>query len=425
MTGHFTPLFVLISALAAASAIQTRCPWDPVIPSLRSSGSCGIPIDDDTDGLARENQNAPWTHRPYCVVPLSTGPIEKFCVYSSSAFNHGSGVSVITTPQAAASIAGAIQDPLPAWRFRRHLSHQGHLATETYDLPYTVMPIPGKGLGVVATKHIKQFEVIMTSFPAMIADNAFFPSEGDESPVEYPRLFQKALDQLPDKERFLALTRSKGDDFDPVEDLIRTNAFGVTVNGRNAKGVYPEIARLNHACDPNAYSKFTSRDLAMSAVATRDIMPGEEITISYIPLGMPTSHRHRALGNWGFNCTCALCSAPDEAREASDRRREQLIELYYAMQEESTDYDSLIKLTREFIELAQVERLIAKVGEYYRVFMRIYYEIGDPESAKKYGQAALKFAEIFSDPEGVFCTGLRQDLAVLERVLSDRQSGAG
>jgi hypothetical protein len=30
----------------------------------------------------------------------------------------------------------------------------------------------------------------------------------------------------------------------------------------------------------SAYSKFTKKDLAMSAVATRDIEPGEEITVS-------------------------------------------------------------------------------------------------------------------------------------------------
>lgn len=37
----------------------------------------------------------------------------------------------------------------------------------------------------------------------------------------------------------------------------------------------------------SAYSKFTKKDLAMSAIATRDIEPGEEITVSctgsYIP----------------------------------------------------------------------------------------------------------------------------------------------
>ena len=136
---------------------------------------------------------------------------------------------------------------------------------------------------------------------------------------------------------------------------------------------------------------------------------------------MPTSHRTKTLGNWGFNCTCELCSSPPEARKASDQRRERLVEVYYGMQDDSTDYDTLVTLTREFIQLAQVERLLPKVGEYYQAFMRIYYGFGDVESARRYGEAALKFAEIFSDPDGGFCIGLRRDLRQLDKMLPDKQ----
>lgn len=137
--------------------------------------------------------------------------------------------------------------------------------------------------------------------------------------------------------------------------------------------------------------------------------------VADIPLGMPTIHRKRALSNWGFNCTCELCSAPSEARAASDHRRERLVEIYYAMQDESTDYNMLVELTHEFIKLAQVERLLARVGEYYQSFMRIYYSFGDYETARKYGRTSLMFAEIFSDPEGGFCAGVRRDLGQIDK----------
>jgi hypothetical protein len=97
------------------------------------------------------------------------------------------------------------------------------------------------------------------------------------------------------------------------------------------------------------------------------------------------------------------------------------MEVYYAMQDESTSYNTLVELTREFIKLAQVERLVAKVGQHYQAFMRIYYGFGDAETARKYGQASLKFAEIFSDPEGGFCAGLRRDLEQIERELSEKR----
>jgi hypothetical protein len=58
-------------------------------------------------------------------------------------------------------------------------------------------------------------------------------------------------------------------------------------------------------------------------------------------------------------------------------------------------YNGLVELTREFIKLVQIERLVAKLGEYYQDIMRIYYGFGYAETARKYGQASLKFAEIF------------------------------
>jgi hypothetical protein len=87
------------------------------------------------------------------------------------------------------------------------------------------------------------------------------------------------------------------------------------------------------------------------------------------------------------------------------------------MQHETTSYNTLVKLTQELVDLAQVEGLLAKVGEYYQAFMRIYYGAGDAETARKYGRASLKLAEIFSDPEGLLCTGLRGDLEQLDRLI--------
>jgi hypothetical protein len=82
----------------------------------------------------------------------------------------------------------------------------------------------------------------MTSFPAMVADNIFLPRKNEKRPVKSQHLLQKALKQLADKERFLGLAKSKGEVVDVIEDLIRTNSFGIMVDDRDMKGVYPEIA---------------------------------------------------------------------------------------------------------------------------------------------------------------------------------------
>jgi hypothetical protein len=187
-------------------------------------------------------RDVPWTQPPYCDIARSTGSPEKFCVYSSSAYNNDRGISLLVKPETAASVAEAIRDPLPAWNSHRHLIAQGRLQTEIHDLPYTVVSIPGKGQGVIATRHIKQFDTIMTSFPAVVVDDIFLPRKNKQGPAKSQQLLRKALEQLTDKERFLGLAKSKGEDVDVVEDLIRTNSFGIMVDDRDIKGVYPEIA---------------------------------------------------------------------------------------------------------------------------------------------------------------------------------------
>ena len=243
--GHIRSLEALFFFTPSlAIALQTQCPWDPTYTAtlLRPSASCALPVDDTTVSSSKAWEAVPWIHPPFCVVPRSIESTEKFCVYSTPFFNEGGGLSLIATPETAASLSEAVKNPLPAWRSHHHLARQGRVQTEAYDLPYTVVSIPGKGWGVVATRHIYQFETIMTSFPVLISDNVFFPSEEDQGLAEGPEVFQRALDQLADKDRFLNLARSKGEDVHPVEDVVRTNAFGITVDGRAMKGLYPEIA---------------------------------------------------------------------------------------------------------------------------------------------------------------------------------------
>lgn len=136
-------------------------------------------------------------------------------------------------------------------------------------------------------------------------------------------------------------------------------------------------------------------------------------------MGMASAHRARGLANWGFQCSCALCTSPPEVLAESDRARGHLLELYHRMVKDDTDYAELVELTREFVGIVKQEELVPKVGEYYQLFMEIYYSYGDLESALRYGQLALFFAETFSDPDGTWAAGLRLDLAALKRGLDE------
>jgi hypothetical protein len=92
-----------------------------------------------------------------------------------------------------------------------------------------------------------------------------------------------------------------------------------------------------------------------------------------------------------------------------DQRRERLLGVYYALQHESTSYNTLVELTYELINLVQDERLSQSLRSTIRLAASLVRD-GDTEAARKYGRASLKFANIFSDADGGFCTGLRRDL---------------
>ncbi|KAI0770234.1 SET domain-containing protein [Fomes fomentarius] len=80
-----------------------------------------------------------------------------------------------------------------------------------------------------------------------------------------------------------------------------------------AHGVYPLASRVfNHSCVPNAACKYVitpNEPVRMEVVALHDIQEGEEVTIPYLDPALPYQTRQDALrANYGFQCTCRLCS---------------------------------------------------------------------------------------------------------------------
>ena len=96
---------------------------------------------------------------------------------------------------------------------------------------------------------------------------------------------------------------------------LQVNCFTAT-NGDFSNtlgiGLYLQAAAINHSCDPNACQSFHEDTKALSIRAMKDIQPGEEITITYIDIGKPTSWRRRELHKtYGFVCMCHRCSTED------------------------------------------------------------------------------------------------------------------
>ncbi|KAK3360593.1 hypothetical protein B0T25DRAFT_447448 [Lasiosphaeria hispida] len=428
-------LSIAFLPLSSALAPPTQCQWDTL--NFFCGGFCSPTIDDNTIS-ADILSSIPWTHQPFCVDALSNTEARKLCVYSVDTFNENTGFSLIATPGTAAHLVstGAVHHGPATWRSRHFINYGGRPASDNTDLAYKINQVVGKGIGVVATRLIKTSDVFMVSFPAMIVDNSLIPSlfnEGSSPTAEGPRLFQRALDQLTDRERLTSLAKSWGaKNLHVVDDVIRTNAFGLEIDGRGHKGLFPEIARMNHGCDPkkahlpliSASIRYDERTLGMIARATRDIKPGEEIQISYIPLGLPQASRARALRNWGFECTCSLCTAPPADREASDSRRARLGEIrrtFGAMTagEVRLTYNEFRALSHEIVSIAERERLTTMMVEINQELTRMWYQAGVYDEAVRYARTAVKSAKAYSDTRTEFFQGLRRNLIILEGLAAE------
>ncbi|CAK7211008.1 SET domain-containing protein 5 [Sporothrix curviconia] len=100
--------------------------------------------------------------------------------------------------------------------------------------------------------------------------------------------------------------------------ILRSNAYN-TRDGR--VGLYPRVALINHDCRPNVLN--TDRWDAETSnwqriiVAARDIVAGEEIVTTYVPLLADTATRRSRLAQYGFTCMCETCSAASTSSAAS------------------------------------------------------------------------------------------------------------
>jgi hypothetical protein len=297
------------------------CAWNPAALLLESDNTfptCGPIIDDDTDPV--NGFWGPWTNRPYCGIRQNQTAI-KYCVYTHLSYDGYSGFSISTNPYTASYIAGFFKAKNPGKREWTEF----HIANNKNSAPYKIMDIPGKGKGIVATRNIRQDEVILSEFPYLV-DVSLFP-DGHKA-GENVRLLQQGFNQLPkmDRKRVLKMAHHAGGNL--LVDIMNTNAFAVIIDGIDHSGLYAEISvgfsskmrkkslkftkpsagtdsGIQHRgqimianrskghlevdgvsgvtdmhITSSTYTTFSPRSMEMTIIAYHDIKEGEEITVS-------------------------------------------------------------------------------------------------------------------------------------------------
>ncbi|KAK0716660.1 hypothetical protein B0T21DRAFT_266491, partial [Apiosordaria backusii] len=331
----------------------------------------------------------PWTHPPSC--ELTTDLNSQYCAYTNSRHGHR-GWSIVTTPARAADVASWFLDlPLsetsPAGSSQGKKNGNGEGGSKK---KWKVVQIEGKGKGVVATEEIQEWEEILLDYATLVVDVGFTI---EVNALRGYRLLHEAVGRMGDGGvGVMELGKSSEYAQDVVENVLRTNAFSTRVGEGDYMAVYPTVSRINHACMPNAYTRFVQESLQVSIAASKPIHPGEEITISYLTLGKTHSERTHLLKRWGFTCTCPLCTASPEAIAASDARRKEIEKLrdsaIRAFQA-NKPYQAL-RLTRQVLPLLAKEELFPVESEQLENLSRIYWVLNDMEKAEKYARRSLE-----------------------------------
>ncbi|KJR87495.1 uncharacterized protein SPSK_01700 [Sporothrix schenckii 1099-18] len=445
MSSRLAVLPLLAWAGAAAVSpdsmdIRTCAPRIPAPLQRHGRFLCPSALDEATARASGPSSWSPWTHLPVCARASQEGDEEEeedddddemedddgddedgngddaptqFCVYTNHRHGIG-GLSIVTTPETAAASMAVWDEALPA---PPELARNASLA-------YTVVDVPGRGKGVVATRRIRQYEAFMVDYAALAVDLRV--AGGAVPRDEGYRLLGTAAGQVSDPARVLGLAQTNTVARHPVENVLRSNAFH-TALGANADdhmALYPDLARINHACMPNAFARFLPHSLAVTVAAARDIAPGEEITVSCrsahpvsqrieednksttkgrqltpadIPLGQTRAARQQALLRWNFVCQCPLCAAAPADVDASDARRIRIdeqrasVEQAVARRHSSSRAAKLAALEtiRDLFPRLQEEEVFTAYGEQYANIGRLYWALGDRSQAQFYAQRSL------------------------------------
>ncbi|KAK8139326.1 lysine methyltransferase [Apiospora sp. TS-2023a] len=335
---------------------------------------------------------ATWRYSKPC---MENGKRE-FCIYSAPDFANGRGVMMLTTPRRAEQVERARIFTEP-----EIYASMTNLNAETSDR-WRIEEVPGKGMGLIATRNLQVGDHIMSTTPSVMIDyDVFYELE----PSQIHQMQGEGINFLPERHRniFMNLSTHDGaeDHNSRVNKIILTNAFDIDNTGvveKQEEGereswytVFPEISRMNHDCRPNADYYFDVETFTHNIHAVRPIAAGEEITVSYIdPVQSRQERLQRLNTSWHFPCSCSLCAQNEHATAASDARIAQIEQLRKQFRDYEPSSQATPGMGELMVSLFEQERLWSSMYEAYTYAALEYNGAGEPWIASKYARLAIQ-----------------------------------
>jgi hypothetical protein len=349
------------------------------ILELSPNQECPVTV----DGLT--STSFPWTHQPTCLeVELSgSSSQETFCVYTSSRFANGRGISFITTPEVATAY------------LLESFSNEDQ--EDRGRLPYEARESGDRGIGLFATRKLRAGEALTAKHPVLLVARELLYNVTRE---QRQRLLEISIKQLPQKTTDLVMGLAKSRGGNVYDDIVQTNAKGMRLGQASHLGVVPETARVNHACRPNTYYRFDDYTLTLDFFPLRDIEAGEELSYTYGFSELQYRDRQQKLNDeWGFKCSCSLCSASKEERAKSDDHLEDIAGIKERLPDTFDGVPQLIALLPQLISLMEAENLTIELPMYEEILAYAWSSMGIEDRAKHWAKRARKGWEIVAGKE--------------------------
>ena len=179
------------------------------------------------------------------------------------------------------------------------------MATQLIDNLYQIVNIDGKGMGMIATQNIAPSTIILSEV-SLIRERKV------EKESEKYKLLIDAYNSLKNEhhqKQIMSLSNcfSSNSKREEMINIYYTNCIKIENNKKYQSGLFPNIARINHSCLPNAF--WIYEDNIMTVRALFDIKKGQEITSCYLkPLKYTFQQRQEILFNkYCFKCKCSHC----------------------------------------------------------------------------------------------------------------------
>ncbi|OCT46790.1 hypothetical protein CLCR_01966 [Cladophialophora carrionii] len=369
---------------------------------LQSSETVADPGHDRIQPVSDQEQEGsdsyfPWTHKPICTKDVDdTG--DQFCVYTNASFSNGRGISIFTRPAIAQEFAS-----LPPFQDPTALSSNGiNLDSDTEDLPWYTASVPGKGMGIFASRPLQRGDLITAYTPCLVTHIGDLRFTDDRE-----KMLRLAIDQLPPATRdaYLALAKVYDEPDVMAQDILKANGFDMKLGDLMHPAVFPEASRYNHACAPNAQYFLSASMLTHYVHAVRPIQKDEEITISYAPpLRLHADRQKHFQSIFQFTCTCPRCS---RTVQESDKATQDIATLQWELSQGTAP--GSVKKAEQLVDLYRAEGLDGFLDTAYGYAALAYNSVGGTRGAMKYAKLAAEATRLkYSVDEGVGVEKVRE-----------------